>query len=177
MFFHHLRLTVRNIINQKSSFFINLTGLSAGLACTLLIYMWVMDEVSIDQFHEESDRIFQVMEHQQYSDHVMTTSSTPGILAETLADEIPEVAFAATTTWINKYTLSVGEKNVKYDGYHVGSDFFNIFSYRLLEGTPDQVLKDKTSIVISEEVALGLFGQTKDLIGRTIDWQHTKSYL
>ncbi|MDH5604166.1 MAG: FtsX-like permease family protein, partial [Cyclobacteriaceae bacterium] len=47
----------------------------------------------------------------------------------------------------------------------------------LLEGSPDQVLKDKTSIVISEEVALGLFGQTKDLIGRTIDWQHTKSYL
>ncbi|MDH5598870.1 MAG: ABC transporter permease, partial [Cyclobacteriaceae bacterium] len=105
-----------------------------------------------------------------------TTSSTPGLLAETLKEEIPEIEYAATSTWVNEYTLSIKEKSIKYHGNFVGSDFFNLFSYELIEGNKDQLLIDKNSIVISESVAKSFFGESQNLIGRMIEWQHSKPY-
>lgn len=173
---HNLTLIYRNFVRAKGFFLINLFGLTTGLACTLLIYLWVRDELTVDKFHKNDSRLFQVMEHQQYADEIMTTTSTPGLLAETLKEEIPEFEFAATTAWISPYTLSIKEHNVKADGYHVGPDYFMIFSYPLLEGNPELVLKDKTSIVISSELATKLFGEEKNVIGKTVELQHNKSY-
>ncbi len=173
---HNLLLTYRNIVRNKSYFIINLIGLSAGLVCTLLIYLWVNDELHMDKFHEKEGRLFQVMEFQKYADEVMTTTSTPGLLAETLKAEIPEIEYAATTTWINQFTLSINEHNVKAKGFYVGQDYFNIFSYKLVEGNPDQVLRDKLSIVISRELAFKLFKTDKNLIGKSIEFQHEKVY-
>jgi len=166
----------RNFLRSKGYFFINLIGLAAGLVCTLLIYLWVRDELRMDKFHLKESRLFQVMEHQQYADNIMTTTSTPGILAEALKEEIPEVEYAATTTWISPYTLSIGEHNVKAEGYHVGSDFFNIFSYDLTEGDPTKVLEDKYSMVISRDLALKLFSSDENVVGRVVELQHKKSF-
>jgi putative ABC transport system permease protein len=176
MFKHNLLLIYRNILRAKSYFLINLVGLATGLACTLLIYLWVMDELKTDKFHEKDARLFQVMEHQQYADNIMTTSSTPGILAETLKEEIPEMEYTATTTWISPYTLSVDDHHVKAEGYHVGEDFFNIFSFKLRAGDADQVLKDKYAIVISRELALKLFDTDENILGKTIVFQRSKSF-
>jgi predicted permease len=116
------------------------------------------------------------MEFQNYADEIMTTTSTPGILAETLKEEVPEVEYAATTTWISPFTLSVKENNIKANGFYVGEDFFNIFSYPLIEGSPDKVLEDKTAIVISRELAKKLFNTDENVIGKTVEWQHKRSY-
>ncbi len=174
---HYLLLIYRNIVRNKSYFVINLTGLTAGLVCTLLIYLWVRDELRMDKFHEKDARLFQVMEFQKYADEIMTVTSTPGLLAETLKEEIPEIEYATTTTWVNPFTLSVKDHNVKAKGYYVGQDYFNIFSYSLTEGNPDQVLKDKLSIVISRELARSLFGTDKNVIGKSVELQHEKSFL
>jgi putative ABC transport system permease protein len=173
---HNLTLIYRNILRAKSYFLINLVGLATGLACTLLIYLWVMDELNMDKFHEKDARLFQVMEHQQYADNIMTTASTPGILAETLKEEIPEMEYAATTTWISPYTLSVDDHHIKAEGYHVGEDFFNIFSFKLIAGDADHVLKDKYAMVISRELALKLFDTDENILGRTVDFQRSKSF-
>jgi putative ABC transport system permease protein len=173
---HHLLLIYRNLTRAKGYFLINLAGLTAGLACTMLIYLWVRDEYRMNKFHDTDERLYQVMEHQQYADEIMTTSSTPGLLAETLKEEMPEVEYAATTTWVNTYTLSVKENNVKAKGYHVGKDYFNIFSFKLVEGDKDQVLKDPLSVVISRELAKKLFGTDKDLLGKTVEYQHEKVF-
>ncbi len=173
----NLLLALRSLKKYKISFVINLIGLTTGLACFILIYLWVNDEVIIDKFHEKDARLFQVMEHQHYADNIMTTTSTPGLLAETLTEEIPEIEYAATTTWINSNTLSIDDLNVKAKGYHVGQDFFNIFSYGLVQGDPDKVLADKSSIVISEDLAQRLFKTTTDVIGRTVEYQHEKSFI
>src|SRR6188768_96364 len=175
MIHHYLLLLYRNFLRAKSYFLINLIGLSTGLACTLLIYLWVTDELRTDKFHEKDSRLYQVMEHQQYATNIMTTSSTPGVLAETLKAEVPEVEYAATTTWINPFTLSVGENSVKGDGFYVGKDFFHIFSYSLTEGNVDQVLEDKYSIVLSRRMAVKLFGTDENIIGKTVELQHDKS--
>lgn len=176
MFKHSLLLIYRNFLRAKSYFLINLVGLTAGLACTLLIYLWVRDELMMNKFHEKDQRLFQVMEHQQYADEIMTTSSTPGVLSETLKDEFPEVEYAATTTWINPYTLSVKENNVKADGYHVGKDYFQIFSYHLVQGNAEQVLQDELSIVISRSLAKQLFGSEENAVGKMVEFQHSKSF-
>jgi len=128
---HILLISFRNFKKHKNSFFINLIGLSSGLACSLLIYLWVSDEMSIDKFHVHDSRIFQVMEHQDYAEDIMTTTSTPGLLGETLMEEIPEIEFGATTGWINKQTLSVDDHSLKADGFHVPEHFFKIFSFSI----------------------------------------------
>ena len=104
----------------------------------------------MNKFHEKNAQLYQVMEHQQYAEDVMTTTSTPGLLSETLVSDIPEVEYAITTTWIDSYTLSIDEDNVKAKGYHVSPDYFNVFSFPLTYGDPDQVLQDKSHIVIAE---------------------------
>ena len=177
MFKHHLILTIRNFKRFKSSFFINLFGLSTGLACTMLIYLWVTDEMNTDKFHINDDRLFQIMEHQEYADNVMTTSSTPGILAESLKEEFPDIEYAATATWVSKHTLTFENKNLKAEGWYTGADFFNIFSYYLIDGKPDQVLQDKNTIVISDVLATNLFGTTNDLIGKSLRLNQNESFL
>ncbi|QSE98181.1 ABC transporter permease [Fulvivirga lutea] len=177
MFKHNLLLTLRSFKRFKSSFLINLIGLTAGLVCTLLIYLWVIDELQMDQFHAKNERLFRVMEHQQYADHVMTTWSTPGLLAETLKEEIPEIEHAATTTWITSNTLSIGEHSVKADGFYVGPEFFNLFSYGLKHGDADQVLMDKKNIVISESLAEQLFETAENVVGRVVEFEHEEEFV
>lgn len=173
---HYLLLVYRNFKRAKSYFLINMIGLSTGLTCALLIFLWVRDEFKINQFHANDQRLFQVMEHQKYADEIMTTSSTPGILAETLKEEFPEVELSATTTWINSYTLSLGDRNVKANGYHVGKDFFQIFSLDLVEGNAAAALDDKFAMVISRGLAKKLFGTDTGILGKTVELQHEKTF-
>ncbi|HNP97000.1 MAG TPA: ABC transporter permease, partial [Cyclobacteriaceae bacterium] len=172
---HSFILIYRNFLRAQGYFGINLVGLSTGLACTLLIYLWVQDELSVDKFHEKDSRLYEVMEHQQYAEELMTTTSTPGILAENLKIDYPEVEYAATTTWVEPYTLSIKDHNVKAKGYSVGADFFNIFSFPLIHGDPSLVLQDKLSIVISRDLAVKLFDTSDDVVGKTVELQHERS--
>lgn len=177
---HTLLLIYRNFKRFKSTFFINLTGLSTGLACALIIYLWVNDELQIDKFHEKDSRLYQVMEHQQHSGSIRVTDSTPGLLAEALEQEMPEVEYATVATpsyWFDKFILSIHEKKIEATGIYASKNYFNIFSYGLVQGDPSQVLLNKNSIVISEQVALSLFNTTKNLLGKIIDLQREKQYV
>lgn len=180
MFRHNLVISFRNFSRHKSTFFINLIGLSTSLACALLIYLWVADELSIDNFHEKDSRLYQVMEHQVREDHIGSQKSTPWLLAEALEDEMPEVEYAAVATpadWFDPFTLSVGDKSVSGVGQYVGKDYFNIFTYPLIEGNKDKLLTDKNSIVISEELAKQLFNTSTNVVGKEVEFQHETTYL
>ena len=113
---HFILISIRNFRRYRSSFFINLIGLSSGLACTLLIYLWVADELAMDKFHEHDARLFQVMEHQDYAGEIMTTTSTPGLLGEALMEEIPEMELAATTGWVATGVIITGAGEVATTG-------------------------------------------------------------
>jgi hypothetical protein len=132
---HTFLLIYRNFRRFRSTFFINLIGLSSGLACALLIFLWVNDELSVDKFHERDAQLYQVLEKQQQGDEIAIQEFTPGLLAESLADEMPEVEYAtavAPAEWFGDFTLSIREKNLKAPGQFVGKDFFTIFSYNTL---------------------------------------------
>jgi putative ABC transport system permease protein len=174
---HNLLLIYRNFKRFKSTFFINLIGLSTGLACTLLIYLWVNDELTIDKFHKNDDRIFHAMEHRVKSDGIWTSFSTPGILAEALIEEMPEVEYACGSSWPQPATLSVGEKVMKVKGRYSGKDFFRIFSYDIIQGNTDKLLADKNSMVISESLALKLFNTTVNVLGKVVEFEHAEQFV
>lgn len=168
---HNLVLIFRNFVRFRSTFIINLIGLSTGLACTLLIFLWVNDEWGIDKFHENGRRLFQVLENNHQADGIKTQPSTPDLLGEELAKQFPEVEYAVSVTpykWFGKFTLSANEKNVKATGQYASKDFFKAFSYRVTGGDVNKILADKNAIVVSEELAIRLFKTTKDAIGKTL---------
>lgn len=176
MFQHNIMLTFRSYMRYKSAFLINLIGLASGLACTLLIYLWVQSELQVNQFHDKSDRLYRVVANNESASGISTNYATPALLPQTLAANFPEVEFATTESWTDSYTLSYEQTNIKAIGQYAGEDYFNVFSYELLQGDKNEVLKGKNSIVISDELALKLFGTTADVVGKAIEFLHLKSF-
>ncbi len=171
---YNLLITLRNIRNNKSSFFINLIGLSSGLACTLLIFLWVNDELSVDKFFVHDKQLFQVLQNTKNENGIETMEATPGHLAKALSEEIPEVKYAVTvipTSFnISKGTISLPDKHIKAESQYVSEDFFNVFPYNILFGDPNTVLSVKNNVVISDEMARKLFGNLENAVGKTINW-------
>ena len=170
---HNLLIAYRNNLRNKGTFLINLIGLSTGIACTILIGLWVMDELSTDKFHKNSSQLYQVMNHLILDDGIQTTHESSGGMAEILKNDFPAIKYVAAvapTGWynFNRLTLTVEEKNIQASGQFVGQDYFKVFSFDLLEGSPDNVLADKNSVVISESLAKNLFNTTENLIGKEI---------
>ncbi|MBN9386037.1 MAG: ABC transporter permease [Chitinophagaceae bacterium] len=172
---HYLLIAVRNLRRHKSSFFINWIGLSTGLACAFLIYLWVNDEWNFDKFHANDSRLYQVMEKNKISDEIQVHESTQGLLATSMQKDLPEVESAVTVMDLKKvgiyFQMRTTDKVVKTGGLSAGRDFFRMFSFPLLRGRPDQVLADKNGIVLSEEMADKLFGGADKAMGRTVSWE------
>jgi putative ABC transport system permease protein len=178
MFKHNLVITLRNFRRYKTSFIVNVVGLSTGLTCVLLIGLWITDEMAMDQFHVYKDRLYQVCENVTQNGGVITRVSTSGPTAETLLTEYPEVEMAIMSKleWIETQVLTVGQTNIKARELNADADFFRMFSFPLVQGNPGTVLKDKSSIVISEDIAIRLFGTKENVVGKTIEMNHKDQF-
>ena len=173
MFQHNLLLAYRNFQRNKNSFFINLIGLSTGLACTILIYLWVQDELGFDKFHKNDAQLFQVMQNLNRNENdVHTWEWTPGILAKSLKEEMPEVGQAIQLARLGSNGI-IGTGDVRFKAVEIftENDFFDLFSFELIEGNKASVLKNKNDIIISEKLAEKLFNTTDNIIGKTIFWE------
>jgi putative ABC transport system permease protein len=172
---HHFVLFYRNFKKHKSSFFINLIGLSAGLSCSILIYLWVIDETRMDKFHENGAQLYQVMENNKTEVAINTTDGTSAPLAEALKKEFPEVedaVMSSPTYWLAESKFSInGNNNIKARGKFAGADFLKIFSYPVVSGNVDLMLSGLNKIVISEGLAIKLF-KTTNVLGREITWRN-----
>ena len=171
---HTFLLILRNFKRFKGTFLINLVGLSTGLACAMLIYLWVNDELGIDKFFENQDRLFQVMQNTYGANGIETIEATPQILLKTLEDEIPEIEYVVAVIPpgfnVSKGTMTHNDKRLKLSGQYATKEFFNVFSYRLLHGNRDHVLADKNAVVVSRDLALRLFDNTEHAVGKAIEW-------
>ena len=93
-----ITIAIRSFFRQKFYSLINLIGLSTGLTCTLLIYLWVNDELAIDSYHKDSERIFRIVSNGFLDDgSVVTWTSTPGPLGDVIEESIPEVEWMGRT--------------------------------------------------------------------------------
>jgi putative ABC transport system permease protein len=177
---NYLKIAFRNLKKDKQFTFLNMMGLSAGLACTLLIYLWVHDELSYDKFFEHDSQVYQVMETRIGGGSQSLTDESSGLVSDLLKVQAPEdveyAAAVAPADWWQKFTLTVGDKNIKATGQYVGKDYFNIFSFKMLKGERVKVLAAKNDIVISDELAKKLFNTVDNAIGKSIRFQHDKEF-
>jgi predicted permease len=107
------------------------------------------------------------------------SEESSGLLSEAVKQQIPGVEYAAAVApsrWFPQYTLSVDDKNIKAMGQYTGKDFFNIFSFKLIEGNKNSVLENKSSIVISDELANKLFGTTENIIGKPVRFDQDTTF-
>ncbi|MDF2431550.1 MAG: putative transport system permease protein [Mucilaginibacter sp.] len=179
MFKNYLKIAFRNLKKDKQFTLLNVVGLSAGIACTLLIYLWVHDELSYDKFFANDNRLYQVMEHRKNSGSQSLTDESSGLVSDVLKVQEPEVEYAAAVAppdWFQKSTLTTGNKSIRARGQYAGKDYFKIFSFKMIAGDRTKVLNDKNSIVISEDLAKRLFNTTENVIGKGIKVQQDKVF-
>ncbi|QKZ12825.1 ABC transporter permease [Spirosoma sp. KUDC1026] len=175
---NYLKIAWRNLVRNKAFSAINIIGLSLGMSCSLLIYLWVQDERAYDSFHQNRGRLYRIIVHSVEKDGSITNSfdNSPGILSGALKREIPEVSHAVTITWENSDRLRVGAKAAKEKGRIVDNDFFDMFSFPLLKGTPQTVFSAPNSLVISQRLAQAYFGSANP-VGRLIRFNDKDDYI
>src|SRR5579862_3992843 len=182
MFKNHFKLAWRNLKKNRQFSILNLVGLSTGLACAILIYLWVGDELQVNKFNEDDRRVFQVF--QPASNGNGAIPNTPGLLADALAKEMPEVEYAAAAipaTWFdNKGLFSFHDAHIRADAQFVSKDYFHIFRCHFTDGNGDALFTSGNNIAISSQLASKLFGTATNVIGKTIEWNQqdfNESYL
>jgi putative ABC transport system permease protein len=174
MFKNYLVTAFRNLWKNKVFSVINIMGLALGLACSLLIMLWVNDEYNIDAFHKNGSRLYSVFERQYRDGQVDAFHGTPGVLADELKRVMPEVQYATNYVWNELSTFEANGKIIKEDGNYAGPDFFKMFTYPLLEGTASTTLQSPLDVAISKKMAEEFFGSPAKAIGKTIRYQNTK---
>ncbi|MGX5816784.1 ABC transporter permease [Chitinophaga lutea] len=169
---HTFRVAWRHLRKERLFTALNLVGLSTGLACALLIVLWVKDEWQVDRFNVNDDRLFQVMKNTETPKGAETTENTPGPLATALLEQIPEVQYAVQVvppgSFDKKGVVSAGDKNIEASQQFVGRDFFSVFSYPFVGGAPPA---DKQSVVLTDALAEKVFGTTSNVVGKSIRWR------
>jgi predicted permease len=180
MFKTNLKIAWRNLLKDKQFTFLNVLGLSAGLACALLIFLWVNDELSYDKFFSNDDRLYKLFE-QRSNDNgdVAYSEESSGRLSDAVKQAVSGIEYAAAVApagWFPQNTLSANDKNIKASGQYAEKDYFNIFSFPLLDGNRNNVLANNNSIVLSDELAMKLFGTTNNLIGKAVSFDHDTTF-
>ena len=170
-----LIVTYRNLVRQKTYSLLNISGLALGLACSLLILLWVLDEFKFDKYHEDIDQIYQVMEHQEYSDGLNTTINTPGVLGAALKDDIPEIELAATYLWNTTQTFTGADKSFRESGTYASEDLLKILTLPLLRGSEEAQLSQPYTVLISERMASKFFGSNEP-IGQSLILNSTQAH-
>lgn len=168
MFKNYLKITLRNIMKHKGYSFINILGLAIGMACCLLISLWVLDELSYDKFHINAPYLYRVEENQHYSGRVFHVTVTPHGMGPAMVKEIPEIIDASRFSWTGGLLFRFEEKAFFEQSVRaVDPSFLRLFTFPLLKGDKNSALSDPQSLVISEDMAKKYFGD-QDPIGKTI---------
>ena len=148
---------------------INILGLAIGMACCILILLYVTDELSYDKFHEKSDQIYRINAISSIGVTSRRYATVPPALAPGLAESIPEIE--AFTRLLEQPSIRVQHNDTSIeitDCFFVDSDFFNIFSHEFIGGNPESAIENPDSIVITEETADRIFGDDNP-IGKSFD--------
>jgi hypothetical protein len=162
------KVAFRNLWKQKGYSFLNLFGLAIGMACSLLILLWIRDEEAVDNFHANGNRLYSVYERQYYDGKIESGHFTPGVLPDEMKKLLPEVEMSSGFDGGERMTFQVGDKILKEDGAFAGADFFRMFSYPLLEGKAESALAAPVSMAISRKMAIAFFGSPQAAIGKSI---------
>ncbi len=165
---NYIKTAFRNLWRSRAFSVINIVGLSVGLACCMLIFLYTMDEVSYDRFNKNAENIYHLVNSSKSPDgQVHTNSNTGDIPGPSFKRQLPEIQdFMRIQS--NSYTLKRGTEVFDQPVLMVDSNFFSVFTFPMIQGTPQNALNDPHSVVLSEEIAEKYFGK-QNPVGKTID--------
>lgn len=167
MFKNYLKIAFRNLRRYKGYSFINIAGLALGMACFFLIVLYVKFELSYDRFHENRDRIYQVLNRYDREGRISWHGYSPAPLAPALKNDFPEILDAVRVNSTGGIFTYKDKSFIERGLLLVDPSFFKVFTFPLLKGNPENAFPDKNSIVITEEMAGKYFGD-EDPVGKTI---------
>lgn len=173
MFTNYLTTALRAMKRNKLYSVLNIAGLALGMACCLLIALYVRDELSYDRFHKNSSRIYRVLRERTENGDLRIQANTPPAVAPALQQEFPSVQ--ATTRFMAPYPSSALVKNGNRIFYEKGflwadANALMVFSFPLLQGNPQTALQEPFTVVISETMANKYFG-SENPVGKTLSIQ------
>ncbi|MGB4845959.1 MAG: ABC transporter permease, partial [Ferruginibacter sp.] len=166
---HYFKTGIRNLVRNKGYTAINILGLAVGITCCLLIMLFVRSEWSYDKFHGKNDRIYRMWQDEKYEDQQLVNVSTPVILASTLQKNFPEVE---TTCRIisNNPVVTLDNNDFTDNALMVDSTFFQVFDFKLTEGSRNNPFPTANSLILSRSTAKKYFGN-RDAVGKNIQLQ------
>ncbi|MBT1688054.1 ABC transporter permease [Dawidia soli] len=163
---NYFRIALRAFLRNGVYSFINVAGLSVGIACSILILLWVHDEVTYDRYFPKYDRLHRIQSHTVTDQGITTSEETSMPLREHLLAADSRIERYAVT--VGQYALlSVDDKKINKVGYDVSESFLEMFDFRMLSGNPATALADPRSIVLTKSTAVALFGD-EDPIGKIV---------
>ncbi len=172
MFKNYLRIGVRNLLRNKSTTFIHISGLTIGVVCTLLIFFYVDFERSYEKMHAEASRIFRLsIDMYDGNEFIANDSQTYQLLGEELMDQYPEVQNFVRLFPLDEIEMVSKTTNFKsYEDqvYFADSTLFDIFSLNILNDQNLESFKEPFKLVISESTAIKYFGRT-DVLGESLE--------
>ena len=167
MFKNYLITAVRNLRKNKAHSFINIAGLSVGMAVAMLIGLWINDELSFNKYHKNYNRIAQVMQSRTFNAVVRTGSSMPMPLgAELVKNYGSDFKYVIMSSWNDDHILTVGDKKLLKPGSYMDVNAPDMLTLNMLKGTRNG-LANPSSILLSQRVAKALFGD-EDPMGKII---------
>jgi putative ABC transport system permease protein len=169
MLISYLKIAIRNMIRERGYAFINIAGLAVGMACFILIVLWVRDELSYDKFHLNADSLYLVTDYEKYADgDELYFSVNPPELAPTLISEYPEIVHAARYRPMGGMIVRSDGNSFSEEGFTFADpSFFSMFSFPFVKGELGQALSSPNSVVITERAAVKYFGD-ENPIGKTL---------
>jgi len=178
MFKNYLKIALRNIRRHKCFSFINIAGLAIGMACCILIVLFVRDELSYDSYHAKADQIYRVITKIETQGEMSILISTPPPLGPALTNDFPEIVNYVRFISPLRDEVLVGYKDRKFYEtrfFFADQTVFDIFSFPLIKGNPETALQEPYSILITEEMADKYFGE-EDPLGKVLNFNNRDDY-
>ncbi len=172
LFVNYCKIAVRNLLRHKVYSFINIFGLALGIACGILIFLWVQDEMSIDRFHEKKDGLYTIRTWQQYGSERHLGSGSPPAVGPALKAEYPEIIEAARfQNGQGEALVTCGDIRFRENIQMADPEIFRLFTFPFVAGNPEEAFSGMYVMVISKSVADKYFGET-DPLGRIVTLNH-----
>jgi putative ABC transport system permease protein len=174
----YFKTIIRNLWKNKAYSFLNIGGLAIGIACAGLIFLWVADELTFDNFNVKKDTLYSVQVNASYGGNDFTMGSTPRLMASSLKAEIPGIANACRISdeGVNSL-INIGGNAMYATGKYTDPSLFSMFTLPFVQGKADKPFPQLFSIVITEKTAKKFFGNDPDVIGKTVRMNNEQDYV
>lgn len=166
---NYIKIAWRNLIRNKTYSVITLFGLACGMVCAILLTLYVRDELSFDRYHKNADVIFRVNVHIKWADNEFRLGHGSPPMGPALRQEYPEVKNMLRIKSVGENLFRVGDKALYVkESICADSSLFSFFDYTFSEGTPESALRNPYAVVLTQKLALSLFGKTTGLLGKVV---------